>query len=80
MENLQEQINLKQADILAAKAYLYETDYHVIKATELKTDLDEEISSKRAESRELINTRESEIAELKIQLDAQVDEHNVIPN
>lgn len=33
MENLQEQINLKQADILTAKAYLYETDWEVIKAT-----------------------------------------------
>ena len=47
MVNIQEQINQKQADILSAKAYLYETDWEVIKATELKYTLSEEISNKR---------------------------------
>lgn len=73
MENLQEQINLKQADILSAKAYLYETDWEVIKATELKYALSDEISNKRDESRELINTRQAEIAALQIELDAQAE-------
>lgn len=71
MENLQEQINKKQADILSAKAYLYETDWEVIKATELKYTLSEDISNKRAESRELINTRQVEIEALQLELDNQ---------
>lgn len=73
MENLQEKINLKQADILTAKSYLYETDWEVIKAKELKYTLSDEISNKRAESRELINTRQAEIAALQIELDAQAE-------
>ena len=72
--NIQEQINLKQADILAAKAYLYETDWEVIKATELKYPLSAEISQKRAESRDLINTRQAEILALQTKLDAQAEE------
>lgn len=71
MENLQAQINKKQADILSAKAYLYETDWEVIKATELKYTLSEEISNKRAESRELINIRQSEIEALQLELNNQ---------
>ena len=74
MENIQEQINLKQADILSAKAYLYETDWEVIKAAELKYVLSEEVSNKRAESRELINVRQAEIESLQIELTAQVDD------
>ena len=73
MENLQDQINKKQADILTAKAYLYETDWEVIKSTELKYTLSDDISQKRAESRELINTRQAEIAALQIELDAQAE-------
>ena len=75
MENLQDQINKKQADILSAKAYLYETDWEVIKAAELKYTLSEDIANKRAESRELINVREAEIASLQIELDAQVEDN-----
>lgn len=71
--NLQEQINQKQADILTAKSYLYETDWEVIKAKELEYTLSDEISNKRAESRELINTRQAEIVALQIELDAQVE-------
>ena len=74
MGNIQEQINQKQADILSAKAYLYETDWEVIKATELKYVLSEEVSNKRAESRELINVRQAEIESLQIELTAQVDD------
>ena len=71
MGNIQEQINLKQADILSAKAYLYETDWEVIKATELKYALSDEISNKRAVSRELINVRQAEINTLQEELDLQ---------
>lgn len=73
MGNIQEQINQKQADILTAKAYLYETDWEVIKATELKYDLSSEISQKRAESRGLINVREAEIKTLQAELDLQAE-------
>ena len=71
--NLQEQINLKQADILTAKAYLYETDWEVIKATELNYSLSAEISQKRAESRDLINLRQAEINTLQEELDLQAE-------
>ena len=73
MGNIQEQINKKQADILSAKAYLYETDWEVIKATELKCALPAEISQKRAEYRDLINIRQAEIAILQAELDAQIE-------
>lgn len=71
MGNLQEQINKKQADILSAKAYLYETDWEVIKATELKYTLDPELSQKRLDARGLINVREAEIATLQSEMEAQ---------
>ena len=74
MENFQEQINLKQADILSAKAYLYETDYHVIKSAELQCAFDSEISRKRADSRNLINIRQAEIKALQSELNAQVED------
>ena len=73
MGNIQEQINQKQADILTAKAYLYETDWEVIKATELKYALSDEISQKRAESRDLINLRQAEINTLQEELDLQAE-------
>ena len=73
MGNIQEQINQKQADILSAKAYLYETDWEVIKATELKYALSDEISQKRAESRDLINLRQAEINTLQEELDLQAE-------
>ena len=72
MGNIQEQINKKQSDILSAKAYLYETDWEVIKATELKYALSDEISQKRAEYRDLINLRRAEIEALQLELDSQV--------
>ena len=71
--NIQEQINQKQADILTAKAYLYETDWEVIKATELNYSLSAEISQKRAESRDLINLRQAEINTLQEELDLQAE-------
>ena len=76
MENLQEKINKKNADILEAKAYLYETDWEVIKSTELKYALSDEVSQKRAESRNLINLRQDEIKALQAELDLQTE--NVI--
>ena len=72
MGNIQEQINKKQSDILSAKAYLYETDWEVIKAKELEYTLSAEISQKRAESRDLINLRQAEINALQLELDSQV--------
>ena len=80
MENIQEQINQKQADILSAKAYLYETDYEVIKAYERKYPIDESLIQKRQEARDLINTRQSEIVSLQSELDAQsIEVINPIP-
>lgn len=74
MENLQEQINLKQADILSAKAYLYDTDWDVIKCTELKVELSQVVTQQRADARVLINQRQIEIAELQMQLEADFEE------
>lgn len=74
MGNLQEQINKKNADILSAKALLYSTDWEVIKCTELKIELSQEVAQQRADARELINTREVEIADLQAQLNAQSKE------
>lgn len=71
--NIQEQINQKQADILTAKAYLYETDWEVIKAKELEYTLSAEISQKRAESRDLINLRQAEINTLQEEFDLQAE-------
>ena len=71
--NIQEQINQKQADILTAKSYLYETDWEVIKATELKYALSDEISKGRSDARALINTRQAEILALQNELDLQAE-------
>ena len=71
MGNIQEQINQKQADILSAKAYLYETDYEVIKAYERKYPIDESLIQKRQEARDLINIREDEIKVLQLELNSQ---------
>ena len=71
MGNIQEQINHKQADILSAKAYLYETDYEVIKAYERKYPIDESLIQKRQEARDLINIREDEIKVLQLELNSQ---------
>ena len=71
MENIQEQINHKQADILSAKAYLYETDYEVIKAYERKYPIYESLIQKRQEARDLINIREDEIKVLQLELNSQ---------
>ena len=71
MENIQEQINHKQADILSAKAYLYETDYEVIKAYERKYPINESLIQKRQEARDLINIREDEIKVLQLELNSQ---------
>lgn len=71
MENIQEQINQKQADILSAKAYLYETDYEVIKSYERKYPINESLIQKRQEVRDLINIREDEIKVLQLELNSQ---------
>ena len=72
MENLQEQINIKNADILTAKSLLWDTDYHVIKSYELKVELDPDIKKQREDARDLINTRQTEIDGLQKQLDDEL--------
>jgi phage portal protein BeeE len=75
MEKLQAQINVKQGEILAHKSYLNATDYKVARAFETKTEIDPETLTKREEAREAINLLESEIAELKEQIE-QENENN----
>ena len=65
MEELQQLINQKQGEILGFKSILIATDWEVIKATELKKDLNPEIKNARADARECINRIESEIEQLQ---------------
>ena len=71
MEKLQELINAKQGEILARKSYLNATDYKVTRAFETNTEIDEETRARRADAREAINLLESEIAELKEQIERE---------
>lgn len=65
MNTLQEQINVKQGQILAHKSYLNATDYKVARAFETKTEVDADTLQKRSEARERINQLEVEIIELE---------------
>lgn len=71
MENIQEQINQKNADILTAKAFLWDTDYQVIKSYERGIVLDADIKKLREDARDLIDTRQAEIEALQLELDNQ---------
>lgn len=65
MEDLLARLNEKNNDILNAKTLLKNTDWEVIKASELGIDLDANIKNARAEARGIINQIEIEIIELK---------------
>ena len=75
MEKLQAQINAKQGEIIEHKSFLISTDYKVTRAFETNTEIDEETRDLRADAREAINLLESEIAELKEQIE-QENENN----
>lgn len=67
-------LNEKDNEILNNKAILYTTDWEVIKATELKIELDATIKAARAEARSKINQLETEIADLRQQIENYVPE------
>jgi len=73
MEDLLRQLNEKDNEVLNNKAILYTTDWEVIKATELNVELDTSIKAVRAEARERINQLETEIADLKEQIDNYIE-------
>ena len=54
----QERINVLESEILANKAYLDNTDYHVLKYAEGGHSVDSEILEGRASAREKINENE----------------------
>lgn len=74
MEDLLVQLNEKDNEVLNNKAILYTTDWEVIKATELEIELDADIKAARAEARERINQLETEIADLKQQIENYVEQ------
>ena len=59
-----EEINVKQSQILALKAYLNETDYMIIKMSE-GYEVAREVLDARAQARQDINILEKEIKELE---------------
>lgn len=63
MEN-QSIINEKQSQVLDHKAYLYSTDYVIVRSYETKIDPPDEIIQKRTEAREAINLLEQEISDI----------------
>ena len=65
MEDLLVQLNEKDNEILNNKAILKNTDWEVIKATELGIELDVNLNAARAEARSNINRLEIEIISLK---------------
>ena len=66
-----EQINTLQSQILEHKAYLYDTDYVVIRSQETGQGIPEEIKGLRRLARAEINRLEAEIAELEKQFNEQ---------
>ena len=68
-----EQIDKLQSQILEHKAYLYDTDYVVIRSQETEQDIPEEIKDLRMFARAEINRLESEIAELEKQISEQTE-------
>ena len=65
MEDLLMQLNEKDNEILNNKAILKNTDWEVIKATELGIEVDVNLKAARAEARSNINRLEIEIISLK---------------
>ena len=68
-----EQINTLQSKILEHKAYLYDTDYVVIRSQETGKGIQEEIKDLRRLARAEINRLEAEIAELEKQISEQTE-------
>ena len=66
-----EQIDKLQSQILEHKAYLYDTDYVVIRGQETGKDIPENVKDMRKFARAEINRLEAEIAELEKQFNDQ---------
>ena len=66
-----EQIDKLQSQILEHKAYLYDTDYVVIRGQEMGQDIPENVKDMRKFVRAEINRLESEIAEIEKQIGEQ---------
>ena len=67
----QERINVLESEILANKAYLDNTDYHVLKYAEGGHLVDSEILACRASAREKINENEALLVGLYELLEAE---------
>ena len=65
MEELLMQLNEKDNEILNNKAILKNTDWKVVKATELGIEVDVNLKAARVEARSNINRLEIEIISLK---------------
>ena len=68
-----EQINTLQSKILEHKAYLYDTDYVIIRSQETGQGIPEDVKDMRKFARAEINRLESEIAELEKQISEQTE-------
>ena len=68
-----EQIDKLQSQILEHKAYLYDTDYVVIRGQETGQGIPEDVKDMRKFARAEINRLESEIAELEKQISEQTE-------
>jgi len=66
-----EQIDKLQSQILEHKAYLYDTDYIVIRGQEPGQGIPEEVKDMRKFARAEINRLEAEIAEIEKQIGEQ---------
>ena len=68
-----EQIDKLQSQILEHKAYLYDTDYVVIRSQETSQGIPEEIKDLRNFARAEINRIKAEIAEIEKQISEQTE-------
>ena len=68
-----EQIDKLQSQILEHKAYLYDTDYVVIRSQETGQGIPEDVKDMRKFARAEINRLEAEIAELEKQISEQTE-------
>ena len=68
-----EQIDKLQSQILEHKAYLYDTDYVVIRSQETGQGIPEDVKDMRKFVRAEINKLEAEIAELEKQISEQTE-------
>ena len=69
-----EQIDKLQSQILEHKAFLYNTDYVVIRSQETGKGIPEEVKDMRKFARAEINRLEIEIAEIEKQFNQQSDD------